>query len=353
MQFDLTKKMMAVSLKIAEGEKKSVIDEVARMIEGDPEIVLLDLRRRQEYNYTIIKFVGELMYIFLLLDKVSSLILKLIDYSKIRSPFHVVGALSSITLFPIRNIPQEDYTTLIDEFSQSFFKKFKHPVFVFLPEPKDKKQELYKSLYSWKPETIKIKLESGEINADYGGRTYHPKHGITLTRIQKYIVSMLFYLDTSDLDTAQEIANIIGRQGKIRYDKKGQILKDKKGQTIRKKGRYSTVSSFAGCFTSDEMVQILCNISDYENPTLYGLYESIKEIAINFMVEVPGCSILGYLPFEAIRSSLVFYDPSLNFNELNMDEQIEYFSNILNLGEFGPFNPNWQIIEKIFIQNFA
>lgn len=349
MKLEIKDKILAVSLKIAEGENREIVDRIGRKVEDEPGIVLLDLRTRSEYNYTIIRFAGEYRLLIKVLDSISKLIFKLIDFSKVKSSLKTVGSLSSIVFSPIRNLSEKETEELFKKYVQNFADKFEQSVFIIGPGSQQKNPGFKSEIFSLLPHIIKNKMDAGDLVPDFGRKSYNKKRGITFFGLQKYIVSLLFHLDLSDLDIAQEIADEVSKQGRILHNKKGKILKAENGMPLRHKGRFSTVSAVSGTFTSEKMVQILCNLMDYTNPTPLQLYQTIREVADAFIVEVPGSSILDYLPFDVVETTLASSQSAKQTNDLSVEDQLEIFSKMLNLNEFGEFNPRRQIIDFKFL----
>ncbi len=346
MTIGVDSKVIVVAVKIGEGKSVEKVDKIAQIVDLHSDLILLDLRRRPEYNYSILKFGGEISTVLETLDIINEKIFNLLDFSNTRSLANATGSLSSIVLIPIRNIAIDDCKVYIRTYAQNFSEKFRQPVILFAEAAHQDRKRINRYLHSLTAKQFAKEFETGKIVPDFGKNYFNPRRGITLMGVRKYIVSAMFYLDTGNLDIAQGIADEIGKQGRILYDREGKPLRHQNGNIRRGKGKFPTVSTVAGNFVMENMTQILCNLEDYDHPNLFELYKTVKEVANKDVVEILGTSIIEYLPWSAIETTILQhekYHQSLQY--LSIQEKLTIFIKLLNLESIGDFNPYRQIID--------
>lgn len=343
------KHILAIALKIAEGTERQLVDYIAREIEMRKGIILLDLRRRPERNSTIIKFAGEKTAVLNGLIPICTTVFQNLDYSASKKHPHAVGTISSLTFIPIRGISFTEGESLLTDFAAKFATTFSQPTFYTglnsgIPA-KNKKTKLNEMGDA----RIRNALHNGELKPDFGPTQYNPKQGITLVSLRKFIVTLILYLDTRKLDIAQEIADTIGWQGNQAHDENQQPQKDKKDKEEHAKGLFPTVMTLALSSSSEGLTQIVCNLNDYENPTIVQLYLSAQKVARQYQTTVMGCNIIGYLPLHVFEVAYPHLPDSKKLGRLSFSRRLDRVMSFLNLTVFGEFNPRWQIIDFRFI----
>jgi len=343
------KQILAIALKIAEGVNRQLVDSIARDIEMRPGIILLDLRRRPERNSTIIKFAGEKSAVLEWLIPICRTVFQNLDYSASKKHPHAVGVITSLTFIPIRGISFSEGKSLLNSFAPKYAAAFSQPTFCtgLSSEPAIKNQK--KKLSEMSDTRIQSALRKGDLKPDFGPNRYNPKQGITLVGLRKFIVTLILYLDTRKLDIAQDIADTIGLQGKKVYDENQQLIKSDNGEYLREKGKYPTVMTLALSTSSEGLTQIVCNLNDYENPTIVQLYQTAQKIARQYQTAVMGCNIIGYLPLHVFEVAHPYLPDSKKIGRLSFSRRLDRVMSFMNLSIFGEFNPRWQIIDFRFI----
>ena len=91
-----------------------------------------------------------------------------------------------------------------------------------------------------------------------------------------------------------------------------------------------------------QLAQVSCNLLDYRNTPAHVVYETIKEEARNFGVEVTGAELIGLAPAQALAMSGLYYteDPNSTADEL-VRAAIQY----MNLHEINTWEPRERVLE--------
>ncbi|GAB4343763.1 MAG: hypothetical protein Kow0037_32070 [Calditrichia bacterium] len=346
---DADKRIIGVALKLGEARNREKIDEIARVLELQPNVVLLDLRIREDSETTLIKFVSEVSCAVRALLPVCQKIFELLDYSQYPPYGKACGSLSSVVFIPVRNLTLKECEIVIENFAQAIYQQFSQPVYFMGPQLDTKitnaqtRNELIR--YTPKKQLNEV-FEKNNIRPDIGESGYDPTKGVTFIGLRRFVVTISFYLDTEDVELAEDIAEEISATGVKVYDREGQPVLDSSGEPIRKPGKFPNVDAIAIGMAEERLTRIICNLQDYTSPNIFELYDEIKKVADQYMVEILGSNIIGFLPWEAIEIAL---ESENSTGASSYPEQIERFKKRLGLDLFSQFNPQWQIIDFRFI----
>ncbi len=336
-------------MKIAEGRDKALIDGIAMLVEEQPNLSLLDLRRRAEQSYTTLIFAGPVKQVFQCLEAVGEAAFKEIKFQNLDPVAQVSAALSGIIFFPIRGIAPEQCKKLIREFAGRFYDKFSRPVIfsgqLASMEVTDGISEIQNMDYS----ALTKEILEGRLKLDIGSDSFQPEKGVVLFDMRNYAVSVMFHLDTSNIEVAQEIADEIGMTGRAMYDKKGEVVRDSGGEVARGKGRFPSVETLLLDGDKNNFTRIICKLKNSSDPTLVKLFDTVREVAHPYMVDVLGSEIVGHIHLQALQTSITHLPHSQTIQQLPLNRQLDHLYEYLGLNVFGEFNPQWQVIDFRFI----
>jgi glutamate formiminotransferase len=139
-----------------------------------------------------------------------------------------------------------------------------------------------------------------------GDPSVHPTAGATAVGARKFLVAFNVNLVTEDIMVAKAIASALrASSGGLRY-----------------------VKAIGLSLSGRRMVQVSCNVVDFEKNPLYRVVEFIRMEARRWGVEVAETEIYGMVPAAALLESVGYY---LQAAELTYNQVIEH--RLLNLME--------------------
>jgi glutamate formiminotransferase len=142
------------------------------------------------------------------------------------------------------------------------------------------------------------KIKDPQWAPDFGPQEIHPTAGVTAMGARMALVAFNVNLDSTDIETADQIAK------KVRHISGG--LRYCKGIGIELKDR--------------GIVQVSMNMTDYTKTALYRVFELIKIEARRYGINVIGSEIIGLVPMEALINTAEYY---LGIEKFSMQQVLE------------------------------
>ncbi|MDP4277103.1 MAG: glutamate formiminotransferase, partial [Bacteroidota bacterium] len=73
--------------------------------------------------------------------------------------------------------------------------------------------------------------------------------------------------------------------------------------------------------TSQSMVQVSINLTDFSRTSLYQVFEMVRMEAGRYGVEIANSELIGMIPLQALADTAAYY---LRFEALSIDKVLEY-----------------------------
>ncbi len=341
-------KILAISLKITINSETELAESCAKTVQDVPGTVLLDFRSRVESNYAILRYAARPEPALRALERLCDRILNAGNHKFDEKFEHLNGLLSDIVFTPVTGISLKMCRKLLIGFSREYAQNYEIPVFLFGKAGSERTATENRRIRGQSLSEINRQMASGELSPDMGAAEADKSKGVTFMGIRKYPVTFTFYLDVDSLDIAQEIADELGSQGRTIYEEDGTPRKDENGEIMREKGRFPNIDTLVMDLAEEQTTQVICNIRDYENPSIVQLYQAAKIVTENYFITILGSAILGALPLDAIRASLRFLPEGREIMKLPFEQQLAQLSEFLQFNIYGEFSPEWQIIDFRF-----
>lgn len=341
-------RLISVSLRINQVTPE-LVDEVSRLADNAPDLFLMDVRRREEGGYTIIKFAGPLRKVLNMVLKMIRLIEGMVRSGRIEKTVEPPGIIPSIVFSPVRALSLDECRGQVSSFFRKHSDALPQPVFLDDGDSAAAHSELKRLLKSGEFDRLDDLLSTQKIVPDFGPPVLAPGIGLSKLLVKKYVVTFGIMVNTRNLDVVQEIADELSYRGRILYDKNGEARKNSAGEAIRGTGRFQTVEAMATAWGSNDMSQVICRLGDFENPDLMTVYRTTQALAREYLLDVLGGIIIGYLPYAAIRAALRQILTTEQLSTLSFREQMEKLIEEADLNVFGEFIPDIQIIDLHFL----
>ena len=121
--------------------------------------------------------------------------------------------------------------------------------------------------------------------------------------------------------------------------------KKENNKTIYKPGRLKKVKAIGWYIKDFNIAQVSINLIDYKTTPLHTVFETTKEIANNYGLEISGSELIGLIPLETIIKAGIFYSSSQN--KATENELIQSSIKGLGLSDLSQFEPNKRILEFV------
>ncbi len=310
---------------------KNITDALVKTIEVYPGLELFDFRAREDKNYSLIKFAGEINN-FRKMFKENTVTTPVLDQTKkTNASTGIAEILTDITFSPISGISLSELEKVLKNIVKELSEIFPRSIYLWRLDDSDDHPEAYES-----------SRKSPRKNSQH-----NPPDGVNI-RIQKFHLNISFLLSTDNLETVQNISDRIGSQGPVLFNRQGKQIKNSSGELLRGEGIFKSVDTMVLPTNIGKTTQLVCKIKDYENPNLLQLWDNLQEICYEEIVEIVGSSLLGCIPLYAVR---ICWD-SLPASERKKYDSVRAYLprliDILGLNKIGEFVPEYQIIDYHF-----
>ncbi len=266
--------------------------EVAKSVPG---VTLFDAQTDGNHNRSVFTLVGSPEGIEEVAFQLAKKAAELIDMNHHKGEHSRMGATDVIPFIPTMGVTVQECVEISKRLGQRMWDELKIPSFLYedsatRPERRNL-AECRKGQFEGMPE----KLLQPEWAPDYGERKIHPTAGITAIGARPPLVAFNVNLATSDVTIAKKIA-----------------------QTIRaKNGGFKCCKAMGFMLEDRGIAQVSMNLVNYEETSIFAVYEMIKTLAERYGTYVVGSELVGLCPAKALLDCAEFYLRLENFDAFN------------------------------------
>lgn len=324
----------------SEGRNQKTIAAIAAAIKSVHGVKLLHQDSGKAANRTVYTFAGELEAVFeaaFMAIKVAS---ELIDMRQHTGEHPRIGACDVCPFVPISGIEVEQLTPYVEEFANAVHQEFDIPIFYYEYSASSEKRKNLGNHRIGNYEGLEQRMKSGKWLADLG-KTFNAKNGGCVIGARHFLVAYNINLKTKDANIAQEIA----------YDLRtlGRPVKKEGEKTFYIPGKLKAVKAIGWYIEDFRIAQVSINLIDFNTTSLGQVYDSTKEIAANYSVELSGSELIGLIPLKAILAAgRHYHHKPANATD---EELIESAIKGLGLNDLKSFNPQQRILEYVLAGN--
>jgi glutamate formiminotransferase len=134
-------------------------------------------------------------------------------------------------------------------------------------------------------EGLKTAITEPERAPDYGLAKMHPRAGATVVGARQFLIAYNINLSTSDVKIAKQIANAIREA----------------------KGGYKYCRAMGIMLEERNIAQVTINMINYEGTPLHRVFETVKNEAARYGVNIIGSEIVGLVPLQALVDAADYY----------------------------------------------
>ncbi len=271
----------------SEGRRPEVIEAIAdevRKVEG---VKLLDVKPDASHNRVVVTFVGEPQAVKLAAFNACKKAAELIDMEQQQGEHPRIGATDVIPFIPVKEISMEECVALADELARDIAEKLAIPVYLYEEAAKIPTRRALPDIRKGQYEGLKTEISKPERKPDYGPARMHPSAGATVVGARQFLIAYNINLDTADVNIAKKIANCIREaKGGFKYVRAMGISVDVHGR---------------------EVAQVTINMVNYQGTPLFRVFETVKNEAARYGVNVIGSEIIGMTPMQAMLDVAEYY----------------------------------------------
>ena len=271
----------------SEGRRPEVIEAIADEVRKVNGVKLLDVKPDASHNRVVVTFVGEPQAAKLAAFNACKKASELIDMEQQHGEHPRIGATDVIPFIPVSEVTMEECIVLADELAQEIAEKLGIPVYLYEDAAKIPTRRALPDIRKGQYEGLKTEISKPERKPDYGPSRMHPSAGATVVGARQFLIAYNINLDTADVSIAKKIANSIREaKGGFRYVRA-------MGISVEVQGR--------------EVAQVTINMVNYQGTPLFRVFETVKNEAARYGVNVIGSEIIGMTPMQALLDVAEYY----------------------------------------------
>lgn len=271
----------------SEGRRPEVIEAIADEVRKVDGVKLLDVKADASHNRVVVTFVGEPQAVKRAAFCACKKAAELIDMEKHQGEHPRIGATDVIPFIPVKDVTMEECIALANELAQEIAEKLEIPVYLYEEAAKIPTRRALPDIRKGQYEGLKTEISKPERRPDYGPARMHPSAGATVVGARQFLIAYNINLDTADVSIAKKIANC------IREAKGGYKYVRAMGISVNVNGR--------------DLAQVTINMINYQGTPLFRVFETVKNEAARYGVNVIGSEIVGLTPMQALLDVAEFY----------------------------------------------
>ena len=283
---------------ISEGRRLNIIEKIADKIHNLPNSRLLHYSPDASHNRTVFTLVGSPSGLTKAILQLYETTIQLIDLREHYGEHPRFGVVDVVPFVPIQEASTSDCIKLARKLGQLIATQFKIPIYLYEAAASEINN---RALEDIRRDQIKGTLDRKHKQLyipDFGPNAPHPTAGISAIGVRELLIAFNINLKTCDLQIAKQIA-----------------------QTIRARNNGLPNVKAIGIRIADRnMVQVSINLTDYKQTPLYLVFDTVKEEAERYGVEVAESEIVGLVPARALAMTAVQY---LNLSTFKPEQILE------------------------------
>lgn len=269
----------------SEGRRPEVIEAILDEIRGTEGVRLLDHMSDASHNRTVVTFVGEPEAAKKAAFQACAKATELIDMEEHSGEHPRIGATDVIPFIPLSEVSMDECIELAKSLGEEIAAKLQIPVYLYEEASVRPHLKTLPQIRRGDYEGLKQAIKDPKRQPDFGPNQTHPTAGATAVGAREFLIAYNVNLDTADVDIAKKIAKAIRESS----------------------GGYRNVKALGIMIEERGQAQVTINMCNYRTTPLHRVFETIKNEAARYGVNVVGSEIVGLSPLQALLDAADFY----------------------------------------------
>ncbi len=276
----------------SEGQDESVLEAIAQAARSVAGVTLMDYSGDPDYNRSVFSLIGSPQGIKEAAFQMCAVAKEKIDMTKQSGVHPRMGATDVMPFVPIRNTDMDECIEISKSVANRIWNELGIPCFLYEESATSLIRKNLANIRSGGFEGMKEKILLPEWKPDFGDTIVHPTAGVTAIGARMPLIAFNVSLGSNDINIANKIAKAVrGSSGGFEGCKAiGVYLKER------------------------NIVQVSINFVNYKRTPIFRVFESIKNEALRYGVNVTGSELIGLAPLKA------FTDCASHYLQLENDE---------------------------------
>jgi len=277
----------------SEGRDAKVVDQIVAAI-SSAGVMLLDREMDANHNRSVITFVGEPSAVEEAAFRGAKTASELIDLTKHKGEHPRLGATDVVPFIPIAGATMDDCVAMAKRVAERIARELQIPTYLYEKAAQRSDRANLENIRRGQFEGLREEIETNPDRApDFGARKIHPTAGATVIGARGALIAYNIYLKSNDLALAKEIAKSIRTSG----------------------GGFPCVKAMGINIESRGVVQVSMNLTNFEETSMFTVFEAVREKAAARGVEVLSSEIVGLVPQKALVNAASDFLKLENFSQ--------------------------------------
>jgi len=283
----------------SEGRRPEVVKAIVAAIEVEEGVKVIDYEMDADHNRAVVTFVCHPNLAVDAAFRGYQKAVELIDMSTHTGGHPRMGACDVCPFIPLGDTTGEEAVELAHKLGKRVGEELQIPVYLYEKAATTPRRRNLAKVRQGQYEGIRDTIETDPSRKpDYGPAKMNIKAGATAIGVRFFLVAFNVYLDSSNLEIAQKIADAV--------------------RSIR--GGYRFVKAMGVEIKERNQVQISMNLVNYTQTPIFRVFETIKSEAARYGVSVTSSEIVGMIPNDALVDVSDFY---LRFEHFSRQQILE------------------------------
>lgn len=325
----------------SEGRSIKIVNAIAGAISSVPGVKFISAEPDQDYNRTVVTFVGEPAAVmegaFLGTRKAA----ELIDMTRHKGGHPRIGATDVVPFVPVSGVTMHECVRMAKEFGKRVGEELQIPVYLYEEAASRPERRNLSAIRKGEYEGLAEKLKDPVWTPDFGAAVFNARSGATVTGARMFLIAYNVNLTTNDVKLATEIAQRIRESGRLARDSSGKQVLNAKGVKVTVPGTLKSVKAMGVFLEANDIAQVSMNLVNYHVTPPHVAFEEVKKQAAALGTGVAGSEIVGLTPQEALIMAGRFYAPEAPSDDALIAAAID----ALGLSQLELFDSQKKIIE--------
>jgi glutamate formiminotransferase len=263
---------------ISEGRRPEVVAEAVQALRATPGVRLLGVQSDKDHNRSVLTLVGEETSLKAGLLALFEVAVARIDLRSHKGEHPRMGAVDVVPFIPIEGASMKDCIALAKDVGKAVAERFQVPIFLYEEAASASHRRNLEDVRRGQFEGLAEKLKDAAWVPDFGPSAPHPSAGASAVGARMPLIAYNVNLGTGDVEVAKKIAK------GIRHSSGGFRCVKAMGLMLEERG----------------IAQVSINMTDFKKTPLHRVFETVRNEAARYGVNVVGSEIVGLVPAEAL-----------------------------------------------------
>ncbi len=261
----------------SEGRDQSKVDAIVAAMKIDG-VYLLDREMDADHNRCVITLAGEREAVQEAAIRGVGKAAELIDLNQHHGAHPRLGAADVVPFIPIEGVSIEDCVAMARHTGEQIWKRYQIPVYLYEAAAASPERQNLENIRRGQFEGIRGEIATNPARKpDFGEARLHPTAGACVVGARKFLIAYNIFLNTPDVAIAKQVAKA------VRFSSGGLPFVKAAG------------------FLVHGQAQVSMNLTDFEQTSMYRVFEMVKTEAARHGFSIVSSEIIGLVPKKALE----------------------------------------------------